>query len=74
VSFFRGVSRLDGVDVDVPDTKGVPFPLGDDERVSMKLSASGVENKAWDFLANFSAPGISPCALLRRAISRDLLN
>jgi hypothetical protein len=74
VSFFLGVGRLDEVDVDVPDAKAVPFSLGEDERVSRKLSASGVENKAWDFLANFSAPEISPCVFLRRAISRDLFH
>lgn len=74
MSFFRGVGRLDEVGVDVPEANGVPFSLGEDERVSRKISASGVENNACDFLANFSAPEISPSALLRRAISRDLFH
>jgi hypothetical protein len=52
----------------------VPFVDDKSARTARKSSASGVEKRDWDFLANFMAPIISPSAFLRRAISRALIS
>lgn len=72
---FRGIgfSPFPAGEADAPEAKAVPF---EEEALSFnvarKASVSGLENNVCDFLANFSAPAISPSAFFRRAIFNAL--
>ena len=63
-----------GEDEVVPDANAVSLEGELSDNVARKTSASAVEKRLCDFLANFKALGISPSAFFRRAIPRALPN
>ena len=65
---FRGVgpSPLGDDEDDAPEAYVAPFvAMSSSERVARKACVCGFANSVCDFLANFTAPAISPSAFLR---------